>query len=111
VIRYEDLLGQPYAVWKCGQVAVEIARRAGKQIPDQALEEPEDLGRWLTVASPTRYTEGDVILGRDRGGMLFAGGLVCRRQGLVVTSSHREGVFALPLASINLVGVYRWPSH
>lgn len=108
MIQYEDLLGQPYSEWTCGRVAVEIARRAGHAVPDGALKTPEDFYRWVTVAAAIRYADGDVILGRDRKGSLYAGGLVCRRQGLVVTSSHAQGVFALPLKSVQLLGVYRW---
>lgn len=108
MIPYADLLGQPYTAWRCGQVAVELHRRAGHAVPDGALERPEDFESWVRVAASLRYADGDVILARDPRGHLFAGALVCRRQGLVVTSSHREGVVAMRLADLDVVGVYRW---
>lgn len=110
MITYLDLLGRPYAEMRCGHVAIEVHRRAGHAVPDGALEDPRDFERWLHVAQPRRYTDGDVILGRTPDGRLFAGGIVDLKSGLFLTSSHSAGVFATRLREHHILGVYRWPT-
>lgn len=99
-----DLLGIPFASMPCRDVVLEVLRRMGRTVPDDAFEGRPEL--WCrAVGNPA---DGDVILSRQSG-QLHAVVVVDALRGRCLTSDYWGGVrlVSMSRALPDCEGVYR----